>query len=143
MYYLLYVSKVSAECTRRDIADILQTSRKNNPFNAVTGILVYKNPEFLQFLEGPEDAVKSLYDRIERDGRHEAVKIINQGEIEERVFPGWDMGFASEDNLQPLQKKWELDKLALFSLAENMDECMDFVRAFIDTPNLDTISPET
>jgi hypothetical protein len=46
------------------------------------------------------------------------------------------MGFASEVNLQPLQMKWEIDKLAQFSFAENMSDCMNIVRAFINAPIL-------
>ena len=142
MFFILYVSKASDACTSRDVADILQTSRQNNPGAAITGILVYKNAEFLQYLEGPEAAVQALYDKIARDDRHEAVRIVDRGVTGERVFPDWSMGFAGEANLGLLQKKWELDKIALFSFAENMDACRNFVRAFIDAPTLGENSPD-
>jgi hypothetical protein len=111
-------------------------SRRNNAARKVTGILVHKNGEFLQYLEGPKDVVTALYDKIANDKRHERIKIIENGDLEERVFPNWEMGFASEVNLRPLQNKWEMDKLAHFSFAENMEDCMNIVKEFINLPTL-------
>ena len=136
MTFIFYSSKASENCLNSDISDILKTSRKNNSQREVTGILVHKNREFLQYLEGPKDIILSLYKKISQDSRHEAIKIIEKGDIEDRVFPNWEMGFASEVNLQPLQMKWEIDKLAQFSFAKNMSDCMNIVRAFINAPIL-------
>ena len=143
MFFILYVSKASEQCSDVEIADILHASRKNNSANGVTGILVYKKPEFFQFLEGPEESVAALYEKIKNDTRHELIKTISQGETDDRIFPNWEMGFAGEGDLQPLQWKWDLDKLTLFSLAENMDDSMEVIRAFIDHQPLDKNSPHT
>ena len=136
MIFILYLSRASEDCLNSDISDILKSSRKNNAEMGVTGILVHKNREFLQYIEGPKDIVKPLYDKIKSDQRHKGIKIVEKGSMEERVFPNWEMGFANEVNFQPLQMKWEMDKLAQFSFAENMEECMNIVREFINLPTL-------
>ena len=114
--YILYVSEVSDSCGDKETADILRTSRTNNARNAVTGMLVRKNRQFLQYIEGPAQDIEELYTKIERDTRHNSVKIIEEGLAEDRVFYDWEMGFADEHNFQPLQWKWQL-----FVLEESSD----------------------
>ena len=139
--YILYVSEVSENCGDKETADILRTSRTNNARNAVTGMLVRKNRQFLQYIEGPEQGIEELYTKIERDTRHNSVKIIEEGLAEDRVFYDWEMGFADEHNFQPLQWKWQLDKISLFSLAEDAAHCLDFVKEFMGTPALAANTP--
>ena len=139
--YILYVSEVSESCGDKETADILRTSRTNNARNAVTGMLVRKNRQFLQYIEGPAQDIEELYNKIERDTRHNSVKIIEEGLAEDRVFYDWEMGFADEHNFQPLQWKWQLDKISLFSLAEDAAHCLDFVKEFMGTPALAANTP--
>ena len=141
MYYVLYTSNRSSQCSKVEISNILRTSRHNNLSNSVTGVLVYKNPEFLQYLEGPVDAVSLLYDKIKDDNRHELIKTVSDGDIVSRVFPNWEMGFVGEDDLQPLKWKWDLDKLSLFSLVEELEDSMDIIRSFIGQPHLAQKNP--
>ena len=102
MYFILYTSDASEQCSSEDITSILKVSRRNNPSNLVTGLLIYKKPGFLQYLEGPEQAVKALYEKIKNDKRHASIETIKDGEIDARVFPDWEMGFAGEDDLMLL-----------------------------------------
>ena len=141
--YILYVSKFSDGCHDREIVDILNTSRKNNAKRSVTGILISKDRIFLQYIEGPEAQVAELFEKIKSDKRHWDVKVVHQGSIKDRVFFDWEMGFANEMNMQPLQWKWKLDKLSLFSLAEGADDCLNFVKAFMGTPGLAANSPSS
>ena len=136
MFYVLYTSSVAAKCSQGEIANILKISRRNNLVNSVTGVLVYKEPEFLQFLEGPHDSVTGLYDKIKNDERHGSIRTISDGQIDSRIFPNWEMGFANEDDLRPLKWKWDLDKLSLFSVAEELEDSMDLIRTFIGTGHL-------
>lgn len=56
-------------------------------------MLLYKKGNFLQLLEGDEEAVRSLYARIRQDPRHRKHLSLLEGNIEERQFPTWSMGF--------------------------------------------------
>lgn len=131
MYFILYTSYASEQCSSEDINSILEASRRNNPSNSVTGLLIYKKPGFLQYLEGPEQAVTALYEKIKNDRRHSSIQTVQDGEIDARVFPDWEMGFAGEDDLQPLKWKWDVDKLTRFSFADELEDSMDVIKAFI------------
>ena len=141
MYFILYTSNASEKCSSEDIASILEASRRNNPSNSVTGILISKKPEFFQYLEGPEKAVRALYEKIKKDSRHSSIKTVRDGEIEVRVFPNWEMGFAGEEDLQPLKWKWDVDKLTRFSFADELEDSMDVIKSFIGTESLGENTP--
>ena len=134
--FILYVSEVSDHCGDRETFDILKTSRANNAKQSVTGMLVRKEKEFLQFIEGPAEVVDALFSKIEVDDRHRSVKLVEQRMTSDRVFYDWEMGFADEQNLRPLQWKWQLDKISLLSLADDTAHCFNFVKEFMGMPNL-------
>jgi hypothetical protein len=78
--------------------DILKVSRENNTTRDVTGLLLYKGGNFMQALEGPEDVVMALYEKIKKDPRHKSVSIISKEQIQKRQFPAWEMAFTNLDN---------------------------------------------
>jgi hypothetical protein len=90
---LVYVSFASYDLTDEQLKDILQESRENNRTKNITGMLLYRNHCFIQALEGEEDEVKRLYQKIQSDPRHENIVLVHTGPIESRTFPGWSMGF--------------------------------------------------
>ena len=139
--YILYVSELADHCGQHEIRDILKTSRENNSKNSVTGMLISKDKYFLQYIEGPEAQIVELFDKIKNDERHRAIKVVNQGSIFDRVFFNWEMGFADEKIKQPLHWKWQLDQISMLTLAEDADDCLTFVNAFLSAPNLAVNSP--
>ena len=92
MIRLLYISTARQRISPEVLADILRTSRRNNPPVGVSGLLIVGGKRFLQALEGPDDAVLATYARISRDPRHFAVVQLAHDHITERQFPHWAMG---------------------------------------------------
>ncbi|HYF01908.1 MAG TPA: BLUF domain-containing protein, partial [Patescibacteria group bacterium] len=92
IHYLIYVSVRKSVCTDAEIEKILHSSVHNNSIQDITGVLLYSDIHFVQYLEGSEMSLKTCYEKIEQDVRHKFPKIIETGEIEERVFLGWNMG---------------------------------------------------
>ncbi|GAB4522683.1 MAG: hypothetical protein OHK0046_35590 [Anaerolineae bacterium] len=90
---LIYGSSASTMMSDEELLDILQTSRRNNARLGVTGMLLYKDGNFLQVLEGEEDVVMSLYEKIAQDPRHHQVLTILKRPVEKREFAEWEMGF--------------------------------------------------
>ena len=76
-----------------ELAELLSTARAKNLVRDITGLLLYKEPLFMQLLEGPEDVVETLFETIKQDPRHSNVSGLVRGEISERTFPDWQMGF--------------------------------------------------
>jgi hypothetical protein len=101
LHNLFYCSLAKENISKDEILDILKFSRSNNEKIEVTGILVYweKTNQFLQLLEGEENVILNLYDRICMDNRHSLSKIIYQEDILERGFKGWTMAFKSIDEI--------------------------------------------
>ena len=71
--------------------DILITARRRNHATGITGALICRADLYMQMLEGPRDAVNATFTRIMRDKRHLEVALICAGDIEDRLFPDWDM----------------------------------------------------
>ena len=82
-----------------DLVGLLDDSRARNEAARLTGMLLYKNGNFMQVLEGEEDAVMGAFARIEADPRHKSIDVLRSEYIQHRNFPDWTMGFANIDNV--------------------------------------------
>ena len=103
LYQLIYVSSATRSIGDPELAQILRGSRRHNLARNVTGMLLYHESLFLQVLEGPKQEVLKLYARIERDARHVNTRVLHRGEIEERSFQGWSMGFYKTTASSPAE----------------------------------------
>lgn len=90
--HLVYVSARKRNCTDEEIEKILAACRTNNGPLDITGVLLYSDTRFIQYVEGKSTALTSLYDKIKKDTRHEKVVMISYNPITERIFPSWQMG---------------------------------------------------
>ena len=86
---------------KQEIIDILQASRKNNVRLGITGILVYRDGNFMQVLEGTEKNIAELMSSIGKDSRHRGVLVLLKKKIAERQFPQWSMAFKDLNELSP------------------------------------------
>ena len=93
MIQLSYLSTATQPMGAEPLSALLQQCLCHNPGNGITGLLLYGNGTFLQALEGEEDVVTPLYEKIARDPRHADVKCLNSKTIEARQYPEWSMGF--------------------------------------------------
>lgn len=96
-YQLLYVSGTARPMSEQDIAQILTTSRRNNGALGVTGMLLHADGAFIQVLEGEEQTVLHLADRIKRDQRHRNFMVLYEMNAARRAFADWQMGFRRLD----------------------------------------------
>lgn len=93
MFYLIYASAANKLFSKEQLVDLLTKCRAKNTSLGITGMLLYKDGSFMQALEGEESAVRSLFKTISGDRRHKLVSIIHEGNVDERQFPEWSMGF--------------------------------------------------
>jgi hypothetical protein len=78
------------------VREILETSRRNNARDQLTGLLIVGGRRFLQVLEGPSGQLAAAYDRIRADERHFALVELSCRHIDVRSFPHWSMGYEEE-----------------------------------------------
>lgn len=95
--YLSYVSEQSHSINQYAIDQLLKKSRKNNETGDITGILIYFEGVFTQFLEGPEQEVNTLYKKITNDKRHHNLRELFSGNSTERFYGDWSMAYKTVD----------------------------------------------
>ena len=120
---LIYTSKRNNNCNNQEIYKILEACNKNNSHKDITGVPLFSDSLFLQYLEGERKDIFELYDKIKLDNRHNDAVMVGCRPIKERIFPDWSMGkkdigqegfeFISGDNF--------FEKKRLDSILENQD----------------------
>lgn len=120
LHALLYRSRATRELDERDLLPLLTSSLRHNARAGVTGLLLYGPAEplpppapdappspllvpfegpgvFVQWLEGPEAAVRATFERITLDARHTDVVLLGEGmhRRERRLFPQWAMALET------------------------------------------------
>jgi hypothetical protein len=93
MYRLVYVSAATTPFSKAELLDLLKLAREKNAGLGITGMLLYKDGDFLQLLEGEQAAVKALYEHIKKDPRHSGTIVVEEEETQSRLFEDWSMGF--------------------------------------------------
>jgi len=95
VYIWLYQSRETRPMQKADLQAILEVSRRHNGERGITGMLLYHAGRFTQVIEGGEDDIRALKDRICRDERHTEVATLAEGWRDARIFAQWSMAFHS------------------------------------------------
>ncbi|WP_333954299.1 BLUF domain-containing protein [Psychrobacter sp. S4(2024)] len=90
---LVYLSHITSTglSNSSTLNDIAEVANKLNKIDDITGILCYGNGYFFQYVEGTEQALTNLKNRLLIDDRHKDLKILDFSAIDERRFEGWSL----------------------------------------------------
>ena len=88
---LTYTSLARLDLQTADLEDIHRTAREVNALEGITGLLVFNGTHFLQIIEGSEQAIEELVERLRKDSRHTGFEIRDRRKVEARSFPDWSM----------------------------------------------------
>jgi hypothetical protein len=104
MYQIIYLSSASYLFSKTELQALLEQARVKNARLGITGLLLYREGNFMQLLEGESSVLENLYKTILRDTRHKGAIRLLDGEIAERSFPEWtmayqDLSLRTESNL--------------------------------------------
>jgi len=90
---LVYTSRITSTglSSPSTLNDISETAINSNYANNITGILCYGNGYFFQCVEGSEQALTNLKNRLLVDDRHKDLEILDFSEITERRFGSWSL----------------------------------------------------
>jgi hypothetical protein len=97
LHQIIYTSQASEQFNKRNLLDLLHTSRGYNTIDNISGLLMHRNGYFLQIIEGEQDVVENLFQRLSNDTRHKNIKMILDRTVESRLFSNWAMGCADFD----------------------------------------------
>ena len=93
VFQLMYRSRnrLAEEQRGDELADLFARARSNNQRRDITGALLISDQWFVQLLEGDEALVRSLFDTITTDPRHEDVEVLFTQASVDRAFAHWSM----------------------------------------------------
>jgi hypothetical protein len=94
LIHCIYASRASVTLSETGIESLLDSARRHNLAQDVTGMLLFIEGSFFQVLEGDAAVVDKIYEVIARDSRHDRVTQIIREPIARRSFAEWSMGFA-------------------------------------------------
>lgn len=138
MHHLIYTSRATAPMTEDALATLLESARRHNEQQGITGVLVYSTGQFLQLLEGDEAALATLYEMLLRDARHTTLIKLADKPIAQRSFTGWAMAFRTTNPVQfaALVGYTPLEQVALVppSLSATDAHLLDLLLAMVTAP---------
>ncbi len=129
LYNLVYCSRAADGIDDAAVARIIETAKRCNPVQGITGLLVFGSGIFFQWLEGPRDNIMQLMTNLKKDPRHEDVVTLSAvEEVRERLFPDWDMELVTTADIRDVlldalaEAKDEKHNAALTLLLQQLDE---------------------
>ena len=99
MLSITYVSSAAELFTERQLVDLLRAVRAKNQALGLTGMMLYRDGNIIQALEGPDDVVVETYEKICADPRHHGVIELLRQSVAQRTFDQWTMGFRYVEDL--------------------------------------------
>ena len=132
MYYMLYISTAAKPMNYDELTALLNQCRENNRQRNITGMLLYQHETFMQMLEGEKQEVLDVFETIKNDSRHTGIHIVHTGDIDQRNFKDWSMGFFNMDRAGefPEYKDFITEKISLKSFREDSKQAYDFMTLF-------------
>ena len=96
MLRLIYTSVQVPGFDRLAFEQLCEQASRNNRTLGVEGLLLCNGVEFMQCLEGPKEAVASIYKKIVKDSRHSDIRLLVSEVSNAAMFEKWSMvGLAS------------------------------------------------
>ena len=130
---IVYLSSATNLMTDAEIEALLVSARNSNATQNITGVLMYLDGNFVQYIEGPEDNLHKLYDRISSSPKHKDIIKIMHKSIAVRNFPDWLMGAT-------MITKSQLFKLKTLDVKERFNNetvMTQFLKTIIDIEHND------
>lgn len=109
LYCAVYVSSSVWLITEPDLERLLVDARDHNKKHQVTGVLLYNDGTFFQYIEGLLDDLEYIYGRIKASKQHRGIIQLLYEKTTLRRFPDWYMGFfhpSKSEILNLANQKW-------------------------------------
>jgi hypothetical protein len=110
------------------LRDLLEQARERNKRENLTGLLVYHEGCFVQWLEGPASGVERVWQSIQADTRHTEVEALPTPWSPHRLFPEWRLRLASGELPAAEADAVPVEPLALHTLNRHADIAPDFMQ---------------
>ena len=93
LHVLSYQSIALHPLSDAQMRGLLAKARTFNTVHQISGLLLYRQGQFTQVLEGEEAVLRALYEKIERDPRHTNLVKLSDAPLAQRNFGAWAMAY--------------------------------------------------
>lgn len=97
---LIYRSITQQNIGKSAMIQLLADANQKNKKFQISGLLFYDAPFFFQVLEGPEESVTALYEKILKDPRHSNIVLLTHENIKTRQYPNLGMHFIDIEKIK-------------------------------------------
>ncbi len=87
---VFFVSTATHPASNPGTRDLIEATRRRNPRNNITGVLLRTDRLYIQIAEGSEDDVERLMSAIRRDSRHWDIREWPKRQTTRRAFANWE-----------------------------------------------------
>lgn len=129
---ICYISDSVEHKSIEKLKKLYLKAKKNNHELNITGVLIYKNKNFLQVLEGDVSSVNTTFEKIKFDKRHRNIFEVINTTTDVRIFQDYNFGFTIVDNKEGIKNLHEY--LEWLKVAENQlaNEVITMVENFLE-----------
>ncbi len=92
---VVYRSRAVGALSDYDLYELVQAAQARNAAESITGLMLYDEGRFYQWLEGPVANVGGLMRSIRADRRHTDIEILSDKPCTSRQFGDWKMRLAT------------------------------------------------
>ncbi|WP_158746543.1 BLUF domain-containing protein [Acidisphaera sp. L21] len=93
---IVYRSRAVRALGPSALRELTLAAQSRNNREAVTGLMLYDQDRFFQWLEGPPECVDRIMTSIRNDTRHTDIEVLNAQSATRRMFDGWSMKLAAQ-----------------------------------------------
>jgi len=91
---ICYVSALELNVSAPNLKEMFSNIKNKNISTNISGVLLYKNENFLQIIEGEEKTVNALFSKIKKDNRHSHIITLIDFPIPQRLFKEYKTSFS-------------------------------------------------
>ncbi|WP_022977191.1 BLUF domain-containing protein [Nevskia ramosa] len=95
IWSLVYHSRAARPMSESDLDELQRAAAARNHAEGLTGLMIYDEGRFFQWLEGPEASIEKVWPSIQRDPRHGAIDVLGRNPAPLRCFGDWDMKLST------------------------------------------------
>ena len=88
---LTYRSRATSPLSETQLVDLQHSAAARNHAEGITGMMVYNDDRFFQWLEGPPASIARIWSSISRDPRHADIEAISVHTAPSRLFGNWSL----------------------------------------------------
>jgi methanogenic corrinoid protein MtbC1 len=93
---LVYRSRAVNPLSAPELHELALAAQSRNRNEAVTGLVLYDDDHFFQWLEGPTESLERIMRSIWNDPRHTDIEVLHNQPIATRAFGDWNMKLAAQ-----------------------------------------------